>query len=538
MKLNYIGLQDPTPWAEANITLPSFDWPAMVEATATAPNWVHFGSGNLFRGYIARLHHDLLEKGGTKAGIIACDSSAGYDLYESVFVPHDAMTLLVALKGEGTIEKSVIASLGMGVRANPAFGADFDKLKTAFANPSLQMVSYTITEKGYTLHDLDGAVLPKFQEDFAAGPDHCTQVMSVSTALLWERFKTCGAPIAMVSMDNCSHNGDKLRASLIGVAEAWLSGGFVTQDFLVWLKDTKHVACPWSMIDKITPRSAENLADMLTQQGVEDMGLIPTKNGRIIASFVNAEVPELLVIEDDFPNGHPPLEDVGVFFTSRETVNNSERMKVTTCLNPLHTALAIYGCMLGYDRISAEMCDPQLKALVETIGYQESMKVVVDPKIIDPKAFIKEVLEERFPNPFVPEDPHRIATDTSQKIAIRFGETLKSYVAHPDLNPADLTFIPLVLAGYLRYLLALDDDGNPFACSDDPMLESLQAQLSGIVFGDPTTVGDKLRPILANTNLFGLDIIEIGLADKIEAMFAKLIAGPGAIRGTLIEYLG
>ena len=61
-----------------------------------------------------------------------------------------------------------------------------------------------------------------------------------------------------------------------------------------------------------------------------------------------------MVIEDRFPNGRPPLEKAGVYMADRETVNNVEKMKVTTCLNPLHTALAVYGCLLGYDSIAAE----------------------------------------------------------------------------------------------------------------------------------------------------------------------------------------
>ena len=52
-------------------------------------------------------------------------------------------------------------------------------------------------------------------------------------------------------------------------------------------------------------------------------------------------------------------------FTSRETVEKVERMKVCTCLNPLHTALAVYGCLLGYTKISDEMKDADLVKLVE-----------------------------------------------------------------------------------------------------------------------------------------------------------------------------
>ena len=149
-------------------------------------------------------------------------------------------------------------------------------------------------------------------------------------------------------------------------------------------------------------------------------------------------------------------------FTDRETVDKVEKMKVCTCLNPLHTALAVFGCLLGYELISEEMKDETLRKLVEKIGYTEGLPVVVDPKIIAPKDFIDTVLNVRIPNPFMPDTPQRIATDTSQKLAIRFGETIKAYAASKELNVKDLTGIPLVFAGWLRYLTGIDDNGKKF----------------------------------------------------------------------------
>ena len=121
-------------------------------------------------------------------------------------------------------------------------------------------------------------------------------------------------------------------------------------------------------------------------------------------------------------------------FTSRETVEKVERMKVCTCLNPLHTALAVYGCLLGYTKISDEMKDADLVKLVEIIGYKEGLPVVTDPGILSPKKFIDEVLQIRVPNPFMPDTPQRIACDTSQKLSIRFGETIKEYAASSELD--------------------------------------------------------------------------------------------------------
>lgn len=98
--------------------------------------------------------------------------------------------------------------------------------------------------------------------------------------------------------------------------------------------------------------------------------------------------------------------------------------------------------------------------MVERIGYTEGLPVVVDPGILDPKEFIDTVLNVRIPNPFMPDTPQRIATDTSQKLAIRFGETVKNYLASKDKDIKNLKLIPLVFAGWLRYLMAVDDNGE------------------------------------------------------------------------------
>ncbi len=537
MKLCYEGLKDRAAWEAAGVALPGFDWEKMCAATAAEPTWVHFGAGNIFRGFIALLQQSLLEQGLVKGGIVAADTF-DYDIIEKIYTPFDHMTLMVSLLPDGSMKKEVVASIAQGLRAGNAFPEDMDALKRIFRNPSLQMVSFTITEKGYALKNIQGDFFPFVEADFKNGPSNCSHAMSMVASLLLERFNACAAPVAVVSMDNCSHNGEKLRSSIMTVVEKWLENGFVSQEFVAWVQDETKVSFPWSMIDKITPRPAKVVEESLAAAGIENMAPIVTSKNTFIAPFVNAEQPQYLVIEDRFPNGRPPLEKAGVYMTDRDTVNNTEKMKVTTCLNPLHTALAVYGCLLGYDSIAAEMKDPELKALVERIGYDEGIPVVVDPKILSPMDFIHEVIDQRLPNPFIPDMPQRIATDTSQKIAIRFGETIKSYLARPDLDPADLTYIPLAIAGWLRYLLAVDDKGNPMECSSDPMLETLQQQLSGVTVGNPDSLDGKLPAILSNTALFATDLNAAGLGGKIETMLRELMAGPGAVRATLKKYLG
>jgi fructuronate reductase len=165
------------------------------------------------------------------------------------------------------------------------------------------------------------------------------------------------------------------------------------------------------------------------------------------------------------------------------------------------------------------------------------MPFVTDPGIIAPQDFVNEVINVRLPNPFMPDAPQRIATDTSQKVGIRFGETIKEYMAKYG-DATKLKAIPLALAGWCRYLLAVDDNGNPFELSDDPMLTELTAIVAGIEVGNPVSYTGQLKPLLANANIFGVDLYEAGLGEFIEELFFELIAGPGAVRATLTKHLG
>ena len=94
---------------------------------------------------------------------------------------------------------------------------------------------------------------------------------------------------ALVSMDNCSQNGIKLREPIIEIAYEWFKRGFVTEEFVAYVKDDKKVSFPWTMIDKITPRPSKKVADTLETLGVKNMQPVITLKKTYIAPFVNAE---------------------------------------------------------------------------------------------------------------------------------------------------------------------------------------------------------------------------------------------------------
>jgi fructuronate reductase len=526
MRLNNAELQDKAPWERAGILLPQFNREAMIRATWESPRWVHFGPGNIFRAFPAVLQQTLLERGIEKTGIIVVSGQDGEKI-DRYFLPYDNLTLAVTLKADGSIGKQVVASIAAALR--PDKREDLEALKRIFRAPSLQMVSFTITEKGYSISE-GGGVRAEVEADFRKGPDAAESYLGRVAALCHERYRAGRLPLALVSMDNCSHNGDRLFRALEPFAIRWIEGGLAERGFLDYVRDPAALSFPWTMIDKITPQPDEGVRRMLESLGYVDD---PRAGGARNASFVNAEEAQYLVIEDAFPAGRPALEKAGALFAGRDTVDRVEKMKVCTCLNPLHTALAVFGCLLGYTKISEEMKDPDLVRLVELIGYQEGLPVVVDPGILSPKAFIGEVLKVRFPNPFMPDTPQRIAADTSQKIPIRFGETIKAYLADPSRNTADLKFIPLVLAAWLRYLLALDDRGVAFTVSPDPLYGSLFPLVSGIRLGQKGSFRRELEPILSNPAIFAVNLYEAGLGERVEAYFEELVAGPGAVRATL-----
>lgn len=536
MKLSNDGLKNIDQWREKGYELPMYDIEKIKEDTMKEPVWLHFGAGNLFRAFTAASQNKLLNEGKSDKGIIVAEGY-DYEIIEKAYKPFDNLSLLVTLKPDGNIKKEVIGSVVNSLTADTSNKDDWDELKRIFKSPTLQMVSLTVTEKGYSIFNNDGEILPFVLNDLNKSYEKSQYFMGKLTALCYERFLDGSSPLALVSMDNCSENGIKLYNAVTFYAEKWIENKFMDEKFMNYIKDSKKISFPCTMIDKITPRPNDFIKKSLEEDGFENSKLIITEKNTYTSAFVNAEEPQYLVIEDNFPNGRPNLEGSGIMFTDRKTVDKVERMKVCTCLNPLHTALAIFGCLLSHNSIADEMKDETLKTFVEKMAYEEGIKVVTDPVILDPSKFIKEVLEVRFPNPFLPDTPQRIATDTSQKIAIRFGETIKEYNESDDLDVKQLKYIPLVIAGWCRYLMGIDDSGAKFEISSDPMLVSLKRHIENIEIGSFNNISESLKPILSDEKLMGIDLYKLGLGKKIESYFKEFIKGPGAVRETLNRYL-
>ena len=491
-------------WLKKGYEVFAYDREKMIEDTRKDPEWVHFGAGNLFRAFQAVFCDKLLDEGVLNKGIIAVggrDSQA----IDDYFRRFDNLHIAVTLKGNGEIEKRVVGSIAESLKIE-----DKERLEEIFENPSLKVASFTVTEKGYVVNESDTS------EAF----------MAKVTDLLHHRFLHGAYPLTLSSHDNCSHNGDVLKKAIVFFAKRYND-----EAFLNYVEE--KVSFPIAMIDKITPRPDKKIAAILESDGVEDLRDLDPNH--YMSCFVNAEKTQYLVIEDKFANGRPLWEKAGIIFTDRETVDKVEKMKVGTCLNPVHTSLAVYGCLLDHHLICDEMKDEELDKLARHVGYDEGLPVVVDPKILDPKQFIDTVIEERLPNPYLPDSPFRIGMDTSQKLPVRFGETLKAYIRKGE-DISRLTYIPLVFAGWLRYISGINDKGERFEIPSDPRLEEMKEILGDVKLGDRIEK-EKILPILKDATIFGVDLEEYGLADKVVAFLNEELEGIGAVRNTLKKYM-
>ena len=153
MKLTACGLQDRDAWKKAGYLLPEFDIPAALAHTRTAPQWIHFGAGNIFRAFPAALQQKLLNEGIEKTGIVVAEGY-DYEIIKKAYQPQDDLSLLVTLKANGTIEKTVIGSLAESLTVDRQDAADWARLSAQWKEDLTERI-----DKLLLLRDqLDGCI--------------------------------------------------------------------------------------------------------------------------------------------------------------------------------------------------------------------------------------------------------------------------------------------------------------------------------------------------------------------------------------------
>ena len=140
MKLNQQGLQNKKIWEQKGYQLPQFDHAQMCQETRRHPFWVHFGAGNIFRAFQANVVQNLLNQGVLNRGLIVAEGF-DYEIVEKMYRPHDNYSILVTLKADGSMDKTVIGSIAESVLLDSADDAEFGRMQEIFREDSLQMAA-------------------------------------------------------------------------------------------------------------------------------------------------------------------------------------------------------------------------------------------------------------------------------------------------------------------------------------------------------------------------------------------------------------
>ncbi len=522
----------------AGYRLPRFDYDKIKENTLTRPVWIHFGTDNTFRSLLTGLVQRLLNDNVLDVGLIAAEG-LDYEIMEKGLRPHNGLNILATLNADRSVEKTILGSIVETLILDSRNEGQFGRLKAIFSKPSLQIASFGGAQDvcPEAAAPLSPSVSRLVASDLEAGPGQPKSYMGKVASLLYARYR-CGAlPIAMVSTEGRPQSAIQLQNSVERFARSWAEKGVADAAFWDYVRDPSKVSFPRALLDKIAPKPDARVEALLAMDGIDGLDPILTSRNTPVVPFVNAEKFECLAMEDSFPNGRPPLEKGGVLFTDRTTLDKIEKMMVCSCLGPLQTALAIFGCLLGFSRIADEMRDPHLRRLAERIGVREGLPVADDPGIVSPASFLTAVLDERLPNPFLPDTPQELASGLSRKLALCFGETIRAYEKDPLLSAGDLKMIPLVIAGWLRYLMGMDDHGKKMKISPDPLLREVRPFVSGYALDDRGKDLSRLDGLLRNQKIFGVDLITAGLAGRIKSYFTELSSGPDAVRLTLKKYV-
>jgi mannitol 2-dehydrogenase len=403
---------------------------------------VHMGVGGFHRAHQAYYTDALMNQGKALdwaicgAGLRSEDRKARDDL-----ASQDYFFTLFELGDTDDTDTRVIGSLRDMLLAEDSPQALLDKL----ASPSIRIVSLTITEGGYCIDDSTGefmAHLPLVQHDLTS-PTAPKTVFGFLCAALQRRREAGIRPFTVMSCDNLPHNGQVARKALM--AFATLAGDAYGAGLAQWID--AQVAFPNAMVDRITPMtSAAHRQQLLDRHGIDDAWPV------VCEPFVQ------WVLEDNFCDGRPAWEDVGVQFT--DDVTPYEDMKIKL-LNGSHLALTYLGFLRGYRFVHETMNDPLFVQYI-----RDYMNLDVTPQLapvpgIDLTDY-KNTLIERFSNQAIADQLERVCSDGSSKFPKFTVPTLNELIR----TGGDLDRAALVVAAWALYLRGVDENKVTYRIPD------------------------------------------------------------------------
>ncbi len=398
------------------------------------PKIMHFGPGAFFRSFVASLIEDVNQKDVEKWGIIAV-SLHSEDTFNKLAVQDLVFTALSMSNKKK--QARMISSISDFIVAKK----DVQSVLNALSDEKIEIVSLTITEKGY--HYNSG----KKELDFGnqnvtydlGNPEKPKTAVGFLVAGLRDRYLSGKAPFTVLSCDNLPNNGAVVKKIVIDFAKK------IDPSLAKWI--SKEVSFPSSMVDRITPATNDrDIINFAEEYGVYDPALV------IHEEFFQ------WVIEDKFPSAKPKFELAGIQIVSK--VELHEKMKLR-CLNGTHSALAYLGYLAGCNTIAECVSDDSIVSYVQYLWEKEIISTLETPEGENLNNYCSKLLE-RYQNPAIEHKTWQIAMDGSQKLPQRILETVSDLLEHQR----NFQGLALAIAAWMKYVTGKDLNGETIDVRD------------------------------------------------------------------------
>jgi mannitol 2-dehydrogenase len=460
----------------STVAAPGFD-PARV-----TPGIVHLGLGNFHRAHMARYTHNLMERrpDALRWGIVGAGLLPGDRRMQESLAPQDSLYTLVERSfTEETV--TVVGSLAAVVFA----GESSADLLDAIDRPEIRIVSLTVTENGYCLNRATKRLDPEhplIRADLAH-PERPSSAIGIVVEAYRRRRDGGVPPFTAMTCDNIQHNGDVLRDAVLALAE------LRDPALAAWIAE--HGSFPSTMVDRITPvtAAADTLA-LAERHGIEDRWP------------VFSETFTQWVIEDRFPAGRPPWEEVGAQFVA--DVAPYEFMKLRL-LNASHLAVSGTGRLAGYLTIDEAMADPLIAGFMRALMDRETGPTLLPVPGIDLDGY-KATLIERFANPAIKDTVERVNTDAPLNVLV---DPIRDRLRAGE----GVELLALALAAWLRRVRGEDEQGQPI---------DVRHPLAPLLREKAVVGGPDPRPLLGITQLFGETGADARLVEPVGRWLASL----------------
>lgn len=398
---------------------------------------VHIGVGNFHRAHQAYFLDTLLNNNYTDWSICGMGvKQADSQIYKTLKEQDFLYTLLVK-HPDGEIQPQVIGSIMDFIFVPDDPVVAIEKL----ADLQTKIVSLTITEGGYNF-DQNGEFItdnPDIQWDIRHSGAPKT-VFGLLAAALKIRMEKDISAFTIVSCDNIQHNGDVTRKMLLSFTSIF------DEPLSEWIQS--NVCFPNSMVDRITPVTIPSDIELLYREtGIKDN------------SPVTCEPYIQWVIEDNFSDGRPALEKVGVQFTN--DIGSYEKMKIRL-LNAGHSLLGMIGLLYGYSTIDEAVNDAGIQKLLRAFMDTEVTPVLGTIDNIDLNEY-KDNLIKRFKNPNIKDQLLRICSESSSKLPKFLIPTIWEQLE----NNGPIRCSALILAAWCHLLAQYEQKENINLFKDD-----------------------------------------------------------------------